>query len=41
MSDYDAGTFRCRYCAKEFLTKEDAERHYQNTHSDETTHAME
>jgi hypothetical protein len=37
MSDYEAGTFRCKICAKEFLTKYDADTHYQRVHSDEVT----
>jgi hypothetical protein len=35
MSEYIDGTFRCSVCAKEFLTREDADKHYQDTHSDE------
>jgi hypothetical protein len=38
--DYD-GTFRCTYCAKEFLTKDDAEKHYKETHAEEKTHVIE
>ncbi len=34
MSDYESGTFRCRDCAREFLTKEDAERHHIEQHSE-------
>ena len=34
MSDYEGGTFRCKDCAKEFLTKEEADMHYQEAHSD-------
>ena len=41
MSEYESGTFRCTYCGREFLTKEDAEKHYRKTHSDEITEAME
>jgi hypothetical protein len=37
MSDYEGGTFRCQICAKEFLTKYDADIHYQKVHSDEVT----
>jgi hypothetical protein len=36
MSDYEAGTFRCMVCAKEFLTKGEADEHYDQVHSDET-----
>ena len=41
MSEYEAGTFRCKDCGKEFLTKNEADIHYQKTHSDEITSAME
>ena len=34
MSEYESGTFRCRDCAREFLTKEEADRHYSEYHSD-------
>jgi hypothetical protein len=34
MSEYESGTFRCRDCAKEFLTKEEADRHYREQHSE-------
>jgi hypothetical protein len=34
MSEYESGTFRCRDCAKEFLTKEEADRHHRDHHSD-------
>jgi hypothetical protein len=33
MSEYESGTFRCRDCAKEFLTKEEADRHHRDHHS--------
>jgi len=33
MSEYESGTFRCTDCAKEFLTKEEADRHYVEYHS--------
>jgi hypothetical protein len=36
MSEYESGTFRCRDCAKEFLTKDEADRHYKEHHSDVT-----
>ncbi len=35
--DYDAGTVRCRICAKEFFTREEVEKHYKETHSEEIT----
>jgi hypothetical protein len=41
MYEYESGTFRCTYCAKEFLTKDEAERHYRQMHLDEKTHAIE
>jgi hypothetical protein len=34
MSEYESGTFRCRDCAKEFLTKEEADKHHREDHSD-------
>ena len=34
MSEYESGTFRCRDCAKEFLTKDEADRHHIEHHSD-------
>jgi ribosomal protein L31 len=41
MSEYEGGTFRCKNCGKEFLTKSDADKHYEMNHSDEVTKAME
>jgi hypothetical protein len=35
MSEYVDGTFRCTICAKEFLTKKDADSHYHEDHSTE------
>ena len=35
MSEYVDGTFRCTVCAKEFLTKKDADSHYHEDHSTE------
>jgi hypothetical protein len=35
MSEYESGTFRCTECAKEFLTKAEADRHYQEEHGEE------
>jgi hypothetical protein len=34
MSEYESGTFRCKDCAKEFLTKDEADRHNSEHHSD-------
>ena len=36
MSEYESGTFRCMDCAKEFLTKDEADRHYIEYHSNVT-----
>jgi hypothetical protein len=33
MSEYESGTFRCRDCAREFLTKDEADKHYSEHHS--------
>ena len=41
MSEYVDGTFRCPICAKEFLTREDADKHYQDTHSNEAVEVGE
>ena len=41
MSEYDEGTFRCTICAKEFLSKDEAERHYLDAHGEEKTNVME
>jgi hypothetical protein len=41
MYEYESGTFRCIQCAREFLTKDEAEKHYKLTHSEEETHAVE
>jgi hypothetical protein len=41
MSEYESGTFRCKYCAKEFLTKADADKHYLDVHAEEETNVME
>jgi hypothetical protein len=40
-SEYELGTFRCITCAKEFLTKEDADEHHYETHKQESIHANE
>lgn len=34
-SEYESGTFRCPICAKEFLTKPDADNHYKADHEGE------
>jgi hypothetical protein len=41
MSEYEAGTFRCKDCAKEFLTKEEADNHYREEHGEEELHVGE
>jgi hypothetical protein len=41
MTEYEAGTFRCKDCGKEFLTRRDADKHYKENHSNEVTRAME
>ncbi len=33
MTEYESGTFRCKDCAEEFLTKEEADRHHADHHS--------
>lgn len=35
-SEYELGTFRCSICAKEFLTKHDADKHYETEHKGES-----
>ena len=35
MSEYVDGTVRCSICGKEFLTRDDADRHYQDVHSNQ------
>jgi hypothetical protein len=34
MAEYESGTFRCLDCAKEFLTKAEADRHHKEHHSE-------
>jgi hypothetical protein len=34
MSEYESGTFRCKDCAAEFLTKEEADRHHKEDHGE-------
>ena len=41
MYEYESGTFRCTHCAKEFLTKDEAIKHYKQTHLEEETSALE
>ena len=41
MSEYNQVTFRCTICAKEFLSKYDADRLISEAHSEEKTHVME
>jgi hypothetical protein len=40
MYEYESGTFRCTRCAKEFLTKDEAKKHYKLTHLEEETHLL-
>jgi hypothetical protein len=37
ISEYESGTFRCKICAKEFLTKSEADSHYIKIHLHEVT----
>ncbi len=41
MSEYEGGTFRCTICAKEFILKDEADRHFSEDHSEERTNVME
>jgi DNA-directed RNA polymerase subunit RPC12/RpoP len=41
MSEYEGGTYRCAICAKEFLLKDEADRHFSEVHSEERTYVME
>jgi len=41
MYEYESRTFRCTRCAKEFLTKDEAEKHYKLTHLEEESLAVE
>lgn len=41
MSEYEAGTFRCVDCGKEFLTKMEADKHFKTVHAEEETKALE
>ena len=35
-SDYVGGTFRCTICAKEFFSKDAADKHFHDTHTETT-----
>jgi hypothetical protein len=35
--DYDSGSLRCRICAMEFISRAEAEKHYKEVHSKEST----
>ena len=41
MSEYEGGTFRCTICAKEFILKDEADRHFSEAHSEERTNVIE
>jgi hypothetical protein len=41
MSEYEAGTLDATVCAKEFLSKDEADRHFSEVHSNEKTNVME
>jgi hypothetical protein len=41
MSKYEGVTCRCTICAKEFLTKNEADRHFSDAHSEEKTNVAE
>jgi len=41
MSEYEGGTFRCKVCAKEFLTKNECDTHYADTHDEEVANIGE
>jgi hypothetical protein len=32
MSEYESGTFRCKVCEKEYLTKEEGDMHFRAQH---------
>lgn len=40
-AEYESGTFRCPVCAKEFLTREDADDHHSKEHKKEAIRANE
>jgi hypothetical protein len=35
MSEYEGGTFRCKVCGREFLTKNEGDRHHKEIHANE------
>jgi hypothetical protein len=35
VSEYEGGTFRCKICGKEFLTKHEGDSHYKKVHDEE------
>jgi hypothetical protein len=35
MSEYEGGTFRCKVCGMEFLTKNEGDRHFKEIHDNE------
>ena len=35
MSECEGGTFRCTVCTKEFILKDEADRHFSEAHSEE------
>jgi len=37
MSEYEGGTFRCKLCGKEFLTKYEGDSHYKDEHDEINT----
>jgi hypothetical protein len=41
MSENEGGTFRCTICAKGFISKAEADRHFSDAHSEEKTNVME
>ncbi|HJY09507.1 MAG TPA: hypothetical protein VJ250_01060 [Nitrososphaeraceae archaeon] len=41
MSEYESDTFRCEICAKEFLTKNDTDKHYLEVHAEEEVNMTE
>ncbi len=41
ISEYERGTFRCTVCAKEFISRDEADIHFSDTHSEEKSTQME
>ena len=35
VSEYEGGTFRCKICGKEFLTKFEGDSHYKEEHDED------